>query len=288
MAFKIKTIGMVAKKGKAEARVIAKDLIKWLSRKKIRVILENDFGGELGYSKVTRKEDLARYCDLIITLGGDGTLLSLVKTFEEKVVPVLGVNLGGLGFLTEIAPEESKEAIEAVIKGKITPQRRMMLKAEMKRMDRVRSRWLVLNDVVINKGVLARMVDLKTFVDDRYVTTYKSDGIIVSTPTGSTAYSLAAGGPLVNPGVPSIVLTPICPHMLTNRSIVIGDKSVVKIALEAANGKVFLTLDGQRGVAMEEGDMIEVSRAERDMLMIGSLTRDYYSILRTKLKWGQR
>ena len=164
----------------------------------------------------------------------------------------------------------------------------MMLKAEMKRQDRVRARWLVLNDVVINKGALARMIDLKTFVDGKYVTTYKSDGIIISTPTGSTAYSLAAGGPLVSPELSSIIMTPICPHMLTNRSIVLNDKSVVRIVLETANGKVFLTLDGQRGVALEEGDEIEVSKTDKELYMIGSMTRDYFAILRNKLKWGER
>ena len=288
MTFKIKTIGMVAKRGKAQARSVAKDLIKWLTRKKIRVLVETELGEQLHYSNSCSKEDLSKFCDLILTLGGDGTLLSVVKTFEEKAVPILGVNLGGLGFLTEVSADEVKETLDALLKGEIVPQKRMMLKAEMKRQDRVRARWLVLNDVVINKGALARMIDLKTFVDGKYVTTYKSDGIIISTPTGSTAYSLAAGGPLVSPELSSIIMTPICPHMLTNRSIVLNDKSVVRIVLETANGKVFLTLDGQRGVALEEGDEIEVSKTDKELYMIGSMTRDYFAILRNKLKWGER
>jgi NAD+ kinase len=288
MALKIKTIGMVSKRGKSQVRTIARDLVKWISRRKIKVLVESELAEEIDYQNSCPKEDLAKYCDLILTLGGDGTLLSVVKSFEEKVVPILGINLGGLGFLTEVSPDEAKNVLENILKGELVPQKRMMLKAEMKRQDRVRSRWLVLNDVVINKGALARMVDLKTFVDDKYVTTYKCDGIIVATPTGSTAYSLAAGGPLITHDLSSMLITPICPHMLTNRSIVISGGSIVKIVLEVANGKVFLTLDGQRGVALEEGDVIEVSRSEKEMLMFGSKDKDYYTILRTKLKWGER
>lgn len=288
MTYKIKTIGLVAKRGKNDCDKLAKDLIKWLSRRKVKVIVEAKLGEDIKYGNSCPREYLPKYCDMIVTLGGDGTLLSVVKTFEEKVVPVMGINLGGLGFLTEISSAEAKDALKAVLAGEVIPQKRMMLKAVMKRQDRVRAKWLVLNDVVINKGALARMVDLRTYVNEAYVTTYKADGIIVATPTGSTAYSLAAGGPLISNEVSSILITPICPHMLTNRAIVVNDKSTVKIILESANGKVFLTLDGQRGVALEEGDVIEVSKAEKEMLMIGSATKDYYSILRAKLKWGER
>jgi NAD+ kinase len=211
-----------------------------------------------------------------------------VKTLEKKPVPVMGVNMGGLGFLTEVTPSDIKETLADVLKGDYVMQKRMLLKAILKREGKIRAEWLVLNDVVINKGALARIIDLRTYVNGKYLTTYKADGVIVATPTGSTAYSLAAGGPLVSVDVNSIILTPICPHMLTNRSMVVNHRRPVKMVLENSNGKVYITLDGQRGLAMEEGDIIEVSKAKRDMYMIGSKKRDYFSILRTKLRWGER
>ncbi len=288
MDFKIKTIGIVAKRGRVKPRKLTSELIGWLSRKGIKVFLDTELAEKLKYKNSCPKMELPMYCDLIITIGGDGTLLSVVKALENKPIPVMGVNMGGLGFLTEVAPGDIKETLNDVFKGNLVPQKRMMLKAVMKSSGRVKGKWLVLNDVVINKGALARIVDLRTYVDGKYLTTYKADGIIIATPTGSTAYSLAAGGPLVSRDVSSIILTPICPHMLTNRSMVVNHNSLVKIVLEVANGQVYLTLDGQRGLAMEEGDCVEVCKAKREMYTLGSRKRDYFSILRTKLRWGER
>lgn len=288
MKLKIKTVGVVVKRGRPEPRKLAIKLIDWLTKRKIKVICDDELAKQIKFNKHCAKERLPKSSDLIITIGGDGTLLSVVKNFEDRVVPVMGINMGGMGFLTEVTPEDATETLEQVLSGKVTPQKRMMLKAVIKRDGKVKSKWLVLNDVVINKGALARIIDLRTYVDGKYLTTYKSDGVIIATPTGSTAYSLAAGGPLVSRDVSSIVLTPICPHMLTNRSMVVNHNSVVKIVLEESNGKVYLTLDGQRGHALEEGDVIEVSKAKREMFLFGSRKRDYFAILRGKLRLGER
>jgi NAD+ kinase len=225
---------------------------------------------------------------MIIVLGGDGTLLSVARLVGDREVPILGVNLGGLGFLTEITLEELYRVVERVVQGDFITNERVVLNASVIRRGERMAEFIVLNDAVINKGALARIIDLETTINQDYVTTFKSDGLIISTPTGSTAYNLSAGGPIVYPSLHCMILTPICPHTLTNRPIVIPDDVVIRATLKAKQQEVILTLDGQQGFTLEFEDVVEVKKAEGRILLIKSPYRHYFEVLREKLKWGER
>jgi NAD+ kinase len=226
---------------------------------------------------------------MVVVLGGDGTLISTARMIGERDIPILGVNLGSLGFLTEIALDELYPALEKYLAGDFRVSERLMLQAVVERGGKETASHMVLNDVVINKGALARIVDLKTKVNDHELTTFKADGLIISTPTGSTGYSLSAGGPIVDPSMNCIVITPICPHTLTNRPLVIEDASVVSVTVKSLDDEdIYLTLDGQVGVELKSGDVINVRRAEHTARLIMSGERNYFAVLRTKLKWGER
>ena len=224
--------------------------------------------------------------DLILVLGGDGTLLKAARLYGGQGTPILGVNLGGLGFLTEIALEEFYSILEKIFQGDFQTETRMMLKAQIIRQDQVLEPTVFLNDVVINKGALARIIDLETSIDNQFLTIYRGDGLIVATPTGSTAYNLAAGGPILHPALRTIILTPICPFALTNRPIILQDNSVIDIRLGAKARDVWLTIDGQIGHPLAPGDLIRVQRASGQITLIKSPVKNYFEILRAKLKWG--
>jgi NAD+ kinase len=225
---------------------------------------------------------------MIIVLGGDGTLLSVARLVGDQEVPILGVNLGGLGFLTEITLEELYRVMEKVVQGDFITNERVVLNVSVIRRGEKMAEFFVLNDAVINKGALARIIDLETTINQDYVTTFKSDGLIISTPTGSTAYNLSAGGPIVYPSLHCIIITPICPHTLTNRPIVIPDDVEIRATLKAKQQEVILTLDGQQGFTLEFEDVVEVKKAEGRILLIKSPYRHYFEVLREKLKWGER
>jgi len=226
---------------------------------------------------------------MVVVLGGDGTLISTARIIGERDIPILGVNLGSLGFLTEIALDELYPALEKCLAGDFRVSERIMLRAVMERDGKETASHLVLNDVVINKGALARIVDLKTKVNSLDLATFKADGLIISTPTGSTGYSLSAGGPIVNPSMNCIVITPICPHTLTNRPIVIDADAVIDITVKSLDDEdIYLTLDGQVGLELRSGDRIRVSKASHTAKLIMSEERDYFAVLRAKLKWGER
>jgi NAD+ kinase len=225
---------------------------------------------------------------LIVVLGGDGTLISVARKVGDLPVPILGVNLGSLGFLTEITLDELYPALEQVLNGKFTVSRRMMLDAVVRRGQSEVARFHVLNDIVINKGALARIIDMEASVDGTYLTTYKADGLIIATPTGSTAYNLAAGGPIVDPGLNCLLLSPICPHTLTNRPIIVADESIVRIEVKFQNEEVAITADGQLGMPLQGGDIVEIRKARTGTLLVKSPTKDYFEVLRTKLRWGER
>jgi NAD+ kinase len=225
---------------------------------------------------------------MIIVLGGDGTLLSVARLVRDYEVPILGVNLGGLGFLTEITLEELYRVLERVVQGDFTTDERVVLNASVIRRGERMAEFIVLNDAVINKGALARIIDLETTINGEYLTTFKSDGLILSTPTGSTAYNLSAGGPIVYPSLHCIIITPICPHTLTNRPIVIPDDVEIRATLKTKQQEVILTLDGQLGFTLEFEDVVEVKKAEGHILLIKSPYRHYFEVLREKLKWGGR
>ena len=231
---------------------------------------------------------MGRRVDFLIVLGGDGTLLSAVRAMAGKNVPILGVNLGGLGFLTEITLEELYPVLGRILEDKMETEGRMKLCAAVFRRGERVADYSVLNDVVITKSVLARIISLRNSINGKYVTTYRGDGVIISTPTGSTAYSLAAGGPIVYPTMDSILITPICPHTLTNRPLLIPDQATVEITLESEEGDVRLTLDGQVGCALYPLDQVVVTKAIDYVSFIKSPFKDYFQILRTKFKWGER
>ncbi len=224
--------------------------------------------------------------DLILVLGGDGTLLKAARLYGGQGTPILGVNLGGLGFLTEIALEEFYAILENIFRGDFQTETRMMLRAQIIRRDQVLEPTVFLNDVVINKGALARIIDLETTIDNQFLTIYRGDGLIVATPTGSTAYNLAAGGPILHPALRTIILTPICPFTLTNRPIILQDNSVIDIRLGTKARDVWLTIDGQIGHPLEPEDLIRVQKAAGQITLIKSPLKNYFEILRTKLRWG--
>jgi len=290
----MKRIGIIAKQNKPEAVPIVRSLVEWLRPKKIEVFIEEGMG-KLVHPPLTgpqlnsvEREDIPRHVEMIIVLGGDGTLLSVARLVRDYAVPILGVNLGGLGFLTEITLKELYRVLERVIQGDFTTDERVVLNASVIRRGERMAEFIDLNDAVINKGALARIIDLETTINGEYLTTFKSDGLILSTPTGSTAYNLSAGGPIVYPSLHCIIITPICPHTLTNRPIMIPDDVEIRAMLKTKQQEVILTLDGQQGFTLEFEDVVEVKKAEGRILLIKSPYRHYFEVLREKLKWGER
>ncbi len=285
----IQRIGITSKPKKSEVAEIVPPLIDWLAERSIDVSIDKETAATLGLSgKSVSRNEMPSCADLIIVLGGDGTLLATARALNRKPVPLLAVNLGGLGFLTVIAREELYGTLERVLAGEIETERRTQIEAQIVRQGEVIASYLALNDIVLNKGAIARVLDFEAWVDGQFVSIYKADGLIVSTPTGSTAYSLAAGGPVVMPAVGSFIVTPICAHTLTNRPIVLPDTAVIEIAVKSQRESVYLTVDGQVGIAVRSDDLARIGKAESFVELIKSPQKSYYEILRQKLKWGER
>jgi NAD+ kinase len=290
----MKRIGIITKQNKPEAVPFVRNLVEWLGPKGIEVYIEEGMGKLFDsvpfetYLNSVKREEIPGHVEMVIVLGGDGTLLSVARMVGDREVPILGVNLGGLGFLTEITLEELYRVLERVVQGDFVTNERVVLSAAVIRRGERLAEFSVLNDAVINKGALARIIDLETTINGEYLTTFKSDGLIISTPTGSTAYNLSAGGPIVYPSLHCIIITPICPHTLTNRPIVIPDDVEIRAILKAKQQEVILTLDGQQGFTLEFEDVVEVKKAEGRILLIKSPYRHYFEVLRKKLKWGER
>ncbi len=285
MKASIKRIGIISKQKRPEPIEILKEILGLLESSGIEVFLDDETGKKIGL-KGLPKEEIPGRSDLIIVLGGDGTLLSVARLVAEKEVPILGVNLGTLGFLTEVSRYELKEALRRIIDGEFSLEKRLMLRAELIRDEESIAVHHLLNDVVINKGALARIIDLETFIDSNLVTLFKADGLIVSSPTGSTAYNLSAGGPILYPSLECMVLTPICPHTLTNRPIVIPGTSRVEVRLKSESQDVYLTLDGQIGIPLKRNDRVVITKASFKTSLVIPPERNYFEILRTKLGWG--
>ena len=283
-------VGIIAKKNKPEGVAIVRNLVEWLNPKKIEVYIEEEIGKLLSPAlwKPVQREAIPTDMEMIVVLGGDGTLLSVARQVWNKNIPILGVNLGGLGFLTEITLDELYPVLERVLRDDFETDERDVLNAEVIRRGERVAEFIVLNDAVINKGALARIIDLETTINGEYLSTFRSDGLIISTPTGSTAYNLSAGGPIVFPSLHTIIITPICPHTLTIRPIIIPDHVRIRALLKSRNEEVTLTLDGQQGFALEFEDVVEVRKAEGRILLIKSPYRRYFELLREKLKWGER
>ncbi len=286
----IKTVAIMGKRGRHEVKPLVELLQSWGQEHQLSVRLDRDLQehklkGDLAYYD---RDELCEGADLLFVLGGDGTFLSGTHAAILHGTAVMGINLGGLGFLTEINATELEGLLPRVVRKELPIEKRFLLRASLYRQKKKIGMWMVLNDVVIHKGTLARIIDLTAYKNDSLVTNYKADGLIISTPTGSTAYSLSAGGPIVEPGVNCVVLTPICPHTLTNRPLMLHSLNKLCVRLDNSNGVVYLTLDGQTGVEMQEGDEVEVQVMPEQLNMVKSPTKDYFEVLRTKLKWGQR
>jgi NAD+ kinase len=285
----ISRVAIVAKPGAPTAAGTAHELAQQLEQAGCQVLLEGHIARELG-AEVADAQRIADEAELVVVLGGDGTLIHAAGILHatEREVPILGVNLGSLGFMTEVPVADLRAVLDSVLQGQFAVERRIRLAVEVERGGRVVHTGGVINDVVINKGALARIVDLEARVDGRRLTTYKADGIIVSTPTGSTAYSLSANGPIVVPTLEAVLVTPICPHSLSQRSVVLPAASRIELQLTSSNGEVFLTLDGQSGLPMQQGDVVKLQKGPRPMLLVKNPHIDFFGLLRAKLRWGER
>ncbi len=286
----IGTVGIISRPRREDIARVVPPLVAWLRSHDVKVVCDSETTGCIGAlaGDTQEREHLALCSDLLIVLGGDGTLLSAARMAAERKVPILAVNLGGLGFLTTVSQDEIYVILEEIFTGKHRVSERVMIEAEIVRNGSTIRRQIALNDAVLNKAALARIMDLELRIDGEYVTTYKADGLILSTPTGSTAYSLAAGGPIVYPIVEAFVVTPICPHTLTNRPLVIPDSAKIEIDFKAEDDAVFLTLDGQVGIELTRGDHIVVRKAQEKLFLVRPAKKTYFGILRSKLKWGER
>ena len=284
----MKRIGIYIKRKNPTAVQVAREVSAWLSQRGIEVFFEEGLAAEMGDAQGYPGRSIPAMVNLILVLGGDGTLISVARQVGDLKTPILGVNLGSLGFLTEVTLDELYPVLERVIQGEFTVSDRMMMDVVVLRQGQKVGRFRVLNDVVINKGALARIIDMEASVDDVYLTTFKADGLIISTPTGSTAYNLAAGGPIMSPGLHCLVISPICPHMLTNRPIIVPDESIIRVEVKFQDEDVVFTADGQVGMPLQGGDIVEVRRSKSSTLLVKSPSKDFFQVLRTKLKWGER
>jgi NAD+ kinase len=282
----IRTVGLVAKYQERKAAQMIRWLIPWLKKRGKKVCVENGLARSGAYS--CSKKEMAAEADLIISLGGDGTLLNIAPLVERPEVPILGVNMGGLGFITEVAVDELEAVLAKTLEGDYEVEKRMTLEIRVIGKGRRAPKFRVLNDAVITKGARSRIIDLETYVGDDYLCTYRADGLIISTPTGSTAYSLAAAGPILEPTLGAIVLAPICPHTLTNRPIVVPSNAAIRVTLRSFGDTVILIPDGQQGLRLNNGDKVEARDYGLPVSLIKLPSRSYYEILREKLKWGER
>ena len=280
----MKKIGLVVKSD-AKAKRKADELDKWLRSKKIEVVRKKTTApGQKNADTNLPGAPSDLFC--IFVLGGDGTFLSAVRWIGDQGIPILGIKFGEVGFLAEIAEESLYASAEKVLKGDFILRSRMRLSVVVNRQNETRAQDTVLNDVVINRGALARLAHIETYINDHYLTTYSADGLIVATPTGSTAYSLAAGGPVIHPAVPGIVLTPICPFTLTNRPLIVPESANIKIRLTKGSCDIILTFDGQKGLEINDQDEILIQKGPHPINLITLPERQYFDILKNKLKWS--
>jgi len=280
-------VGIVCKEDYPEALALSARVVEWMKDNGYNCLTEDHIADFL---KVDHTGDIWENSDLFIAIGGDGTLLRVIRMAAPREIPILGIHMGYLGFLTEVTEDEVFEALIALKNGQYIRDERIMFEVTLLRGDDIVISQHILNDVVITKGALARIIDIEVWTDSTFITSYRSDGLIISTPTGSTAYNLAAGGPIVHPHVHAIILNPICPHVLSNRSIVLPDFQEVVMVVKSGktSGNIFLTLDGQKGYPLKEGDRLRVKRGTLKAIMLRFPQRDYFGILRSKLKWQER
>lgn len=281
---RIERVMIVCKRQQPQALPTVRQIVRLIEKRDIEVFLDPETSRALK----RRPRGIRTPPDLYVVLGGDGTLLSVARSIAAHPRPILGVNLGGLGFLAEIGPEEAREVLDEVLSGHFELEQRMALEVALMRSRRTIVRQRVLNDVVINKSAVARIIGMDLKLDGHFVTVYRADGLIVSTPTGSTAYSLSAGGPVIQPDMEAVVIAPICPHTLTMRPLVVPAQTKVEIALRTGGSEVYLTLDGQVGYPLRAHDRVQVKRSRDPVLMVRTGRRNHYDVLCRKLGWGER
>ena len=284
-------IGIAAKPQSGGALPVLNDLLAWLQSRGVRCVLDPDahrLAGDLSSLPVEERARLPQVCDLVVVLGGDGTLLSVARHMHVREVPILGVNLGSLGFLTEIAREEMLRALEGCLQGRAAIQRRMMLQATLVRAGGDVAQFHCLNDVVINKGALARIIELRVEVGGTWLTDMRADGLIVATPTGSTGYNLSAGGPILVPNLDCLVMSAVAPHTLTMRPLLVDGRAPIGVSLLRGGEQVYLTADGQLGHPLQDGDHVRIERSPHQVPLVVSSSRNYFTLLREKLGWGSR
>jgi NAD+ kinase len=291
----IRRVGLVAKHNLEAAADVLAELTGWLEARNVEPVFETHTAALVGLppGRPTRsREELPKACDLVVVLGGDGTLIGMAGRIAQAgvTVPIFGVNFGNLGFLTEITLPELYASLEAVLEGESEIEERMMLRARTLVGETVFADRLLVNDVVITKAALSRIIDLSVSVGGQKVMQVRADGLIVATPTGSSAYNLAAGGPIVHPALDAFLLTPIAPHMLTNRPVVLPADAIVRVTplMGGTTEEVYVTFDGQSGHPLQRGEIIEIQRADMPLRLVRASNRTYFDVLRQKLKWGER
>lgn len=282
------TIGVISRPRGSDLAPVLPALMAWLAARGIRTICDEETAAGLNQpAKGKPRKEVAAEAQILLVLGGDGTLLAAAREAAPRGIPILPINMGSLGFLTSFTVQELYPALNDTLAGNFALSERAMLRAELLREGTVIEAQNVLNEVVINKGELARMIDVELLIDQVFVCRYRADGVIVATPTGSTAYSLSAGGPIVHPSVEATIITPICPHTLSDRPVVVRDSSCIEMKLSGQSDSVFLTLDGQKGIALGAADRVRISRATQRLKLIQPPKKSYFEILHDKLKWGE-
>jgi len=285
----MKRAAIISKRGKPDLEKVVYEITGWLRAHSYTIMADSISREFCDYCEPVEREELAKANpDFVIVLGGDGTLLSVARSVAPAGIPILGVNLGSLGFLTEVKQDEVLRALEAIDRGGCDVSPRSMLHCQLRRGDTCLASFEALNDVVVHQSALARLASVDVRVDAKFVANYKADGLIVSTPTGSTAYSLASGGPILAPDVPGFVITPVASHALTNRPLVVQDTAVIEIVTKDSGDSVLLTVDGQQGTALKDGDAVVCRKSEFAVKLLKLAERSFFDVLRTKLKWGER
>jgi NAD+ kinase len=283
-----KTVGIISRPRRSILAEVVPQLLGWLRERGVSTLIDAETAIAVNRSDIGKtRHQIAMEADLLLVLGGDGTLLAAAREAAPHGTPILPINLGGLGFLTSFTLEELYPGLEETLAGCAPVSERVMLLADRTHNGKTLTQQLVLNEAVVHKGTLARMIELELFIDDGFVCRYRADGLIVATPTGSTAYSMSADGPIVHPSVEAILITPICPHTLSDRPIVVSDTSKVEVRMDENSDSVFLTLDGQTGVPLQTGDRVCITRAAERLKLIHPPNKTYFEILRSKLKWGE-
>ena len=285
----IKTIGLIVKNSEQTVVDTFERLHKHLTEKKYSVLLDQSVGSLLQSNDLVSREELGQQSQLVIVIGGDGTLLSAARSLADFNTPILGINLGRLGFLVDVSPHDMLDVIEQVLAGKYNDERRFLLQAKVMRDNKEVANSTAFNDIVVHIRNVARMIDFSTYIDDVFVNEQRADGLVISTPTGSTAYALSSGGPLIHPSLEAMMLVPICPHTLSNRPIVIGSNSKVEIVINENNRSTpQVSWDGQSNFDLKPGDKIIIERKSNDVHLIHPEFYDYFQILRAKLRWSEQ